>query len=93
MVRDGLWDVYQNKHMGNCAETCASERNISREEQDTFAIESYTRAASAWDAGKFDNEVVPVEVPQRKGDPIIVNRDEEYTNVKIEKNPFIKTCF
>ncbi|MCO6499074.1 MAG: acetyl-CoA C-acyltransferase [Vicingus serpentipes] len=93
MVRDGLWDVYQNKHMGNCAETCASEKNISREEQDNFAITSYNRSAAAWKAGKFAEEVVPVEVPQRKGDPIIVKEDEEYTNVKLDKIPTLRPAF
>jgi acetyl-CoA C-acetyltransferase len=93
MVRDGLWDVYQNKHMGNCAETCASEKNITREEQDNFAITSYNRSAAAWKAGKFNNEVVPVEVPQRRGDAIIVSEDEEYTNVKLEKIPALRPAF
>ena len=81
MIRDGLWDVYTNKHMGNCAETCASEKEFSREEQDNFAITSYKRSAAAWEAGKFNDEIVPVEVPQRRGDAIIVGEDEEYKNV------------
>lgn len=93
MIRDGLWDVYTNKHMGNCAETCATEKNISREEQDNFAITSYNRSKAAWDAGKFDNEVVPVEVPQRKGDPILVSKDEEYTNVMLDKIPGLRPAF
>lgn len=93
MIRDGLWDVYTNKHMGNCAETCAKEKNISREEQDNFAITSYNRSKAAWDAGKFDNEVVPVEVPQRKGDPILVTKDEEYTNVMLDKIPSLRPAF
>lgn len=93
MIRDGLWDVYTNKHMGNCAETCATEKNISREEQDNFAITSYNRSKAAWDAGKFDNEVVPVEVPQRKGDPILVTKDEEYTNVMLDKIPSLRPAF
>ena len=93
MIRDGLWDVYTNKHMGNCAETCAKEKNISREEQDNFAITSYNRSKAAWDAGKFDNEVVPVEVPQRKGDPILVTKDEEYTNVMLDKIPGLRPAF
>ncbi|MCW8897213.1 MAG: acetyl-CoA C-acyltransferase [Flavobacteriales bacterium] len=93
MIRDGLWDVYTNKHMGNCAETCATEKNISREEQDNFAITSYNRSKAAWDAGKFDNEVVPVEVPQRKGDPILVTKDEEYTNVMLDKIPGLRPAF
>lgn len=93
MIRDGLWDVYTNKHMGNCAETCAKEKNISREEQDNFAITSYNRSKAAWDAGKFDNEIVPVEVPQRKGDPILVTKDEEYTNVMLDKIPGLRPAF
>jgi acetyl-CoA C-acetyltransferase len=93
LVKDGLWDVYTNKHMGNCAETCATEKNISREEQDDFAITSYKRSKAAWDAGKFDNEVVPVSVPQRKGDAIIVNQDEEYKNVFLDKIPGLRPAF
>ncbi len=85
LVHDGLTDVYNNYHMGNAAELCATECKISREEQDAYAIESYKRSAAAWEAGKFAAEVVPVEVPQRKGDPIIVNKDEEFSNVKFDK--------
>jgi len=93
MVKDGLTDVYNRVHMGVCAEKCATEKNISREEQDAFAIESYKRSAAAWDAGKFDNEIVPVEVPQRRGDAIVVSKDEEYTNVKMEKIPALRPVF
>lgn len=93
MVHDGLTDVYGKTHMGNCAELCAKEKGISREDQDKFAIESYQRSAKAWDAGKFDNEIVPVSVPQRKGDPIIVSKDEEYTNVKLDKIPSLAPVF
>jgi len=93
LVKDGLWDVYTNKHMGNCAETCASEKDFSREEQDNFAITSYKRSAAAWEAGKFNDEIVPVEVPQRRGDAIIVSEDEEYKNVKIEKIPGLRPAF
>ena len=93
MVLDGLTDVYNAVHMGVCAEKCAAEHNISREEQDNFAIESYKRSAAAWDAGKFDDEIVPVEVPQRRGDAIVVSKDEEYTAVKIEKIPQLRTVF
>ena len=93
MVLDGLTDVYNSVHMGVCAEKCAAEHNISREEQDNFAIESYKRSAAAWDAGKFDDEIVPVEVPQRRGDAIVVSKDEEYTAVKIEKIPQLRTVF
>lgn len=93
MVKDGLTDVYNRVHMGVCAEKCATEKNISREEQDAFAIESYNRSAAAWDAGKFNEEVVPVEVPQRRGDSIIVDKDEEYTAVKMEKIPALRPVF
>jgi len=93
MVLDGLTDVYNAVHMGVCAETCAAEHNISREEQDNFAIESYKRSAAAWDAGKFDDEIVPVEVPQRRGDAIVVSKDEEYNAVKMEKIPQLRTVF
>ena len=93
MVLDGLTDVYNSVHMGVCAEKCATEHNISREEQDNFAIESYKRSAAAWDAGKFDDEIVPVEVPQRRGDAIVVSKDEEYNAVKMEKIPQLRTVF
>lgn len=93
MVKDGLTDVYNQVHMGVCADKCATENNISREEQDNFAIESYKRSAAAWDAGKFDNEIVPVEVPQRRGDAIIVSKDEEYSNVNLEKIPQLGAVF
>ncbi len=93
MVNDGLTDVYGNVHMGVCAEKCAEEYKISRENQDNFAITSYQRSAAAWEAGKFDNEVVPVEVPQRRGDTIIVSKDEEFTNVKMDKIPTLNPVF
>ncbi|MEJ6582677.1 MAG: acetyl-CoA C-acyltransferase [Crocinitomicaceae bacterium] len=93
MVKDGLTDVYNQVHMGVCADKCAAENNISREDQDNFAIESYKRAAAAWDAGKFDNEIVSVEVPQRRGDAIIVSKDEEYSNVRLEKIPELRAVF
>jgi len=93
MVKDGLTDVYNKVHMGVCAEKCATEKNISREEQDAFAIESYTRSAAAWDAGKFDEEIIPVEVPQRRGDAILVSKDEEYSAVKLEKIPTLRPAF
>jgi acetyl-CoA C-acetyltransferase len=93
MVKDGLTDVYNRVHMGVCAEKCATEENFSREEQDNFAIESYNRAAKAWADGKFANEVVPVEVPQRRGEPVIVAEDEEYKNVKMEKIPNLRPVF
>ncbi|MCH2230296.1 MAG: acetyl-CoA C-acyltransferase [Crocinitomicaceae bacterium] len=93
MVKDGLTDVYNNVHMGVCADKCATENNITREDQDNFAIESYKRASAAWDAGKFDDEIIPVEVPQRRGDAIVVSKDEEYTNVKMEKIPALRAVF
>lgn len=91
--KDGLLDVYNKVPMGNCAETCAKEYNITREDQDKFAVESYTKAAEAWKAGKFNDEVVPVSVPQRKGDPIVVSEDEEYKNVFLDKIPGLRPAF
>jgi acetyl-CoA C-acetyltransferase len=93
MLLDGLTDVYNATHMGNCAELCAREKNVTREEQDAFAIESYRRATEAWDGGKFNAEVVPVNVPQRRGDDIVVDRDEEYTNVRLDKIPSLRPAF
>jgi acetyl-CoA C-acetyltransferase len=93
ITKDGLLDVYNKVPMGNCAELCAKEYNISREDQDNFAITSYTRAADAWKAGRFDNEIVPVSVPQRKGDPVLVSEDEEYKNVFLDKIPGLKPAF
>jgi acetyl-CoA C-acetyltransferase len=79
--------------MGVCADLCATEYNITREAQDNFAIQSYERSAAAWEAGKFDAEIVPVEVPQRRGDAIVVSKDEEYTNVKLDKIPSLAAVF
>ncbi len=93
MLKDGLTNVYDGKHMGTCGDLCATEYQFSREEQDAFAIESYKRSAKAWETGKFDSEVIPVEVPQRKGDPIVITKDEEYKNVKIEKIPALRPVF
>ncbi|MBN2867309.1 MAG: acetyl-CoA C-acyltransferase [Flavobacteriaceae bacterium] len=93
MQKDGLVDAYDQNAMGVCADDCATEYNFSREDQDAFAIQSYKRSVAAWDAGKFDNEVVPVEVPQRRGEPIVVSKDEEYTNVKIEKISALRPAF
>ena len=93
MVKDGLTDVYGNKHMGVCAETCAKEMKFSRQEQDNFAIESYNKSNNSWKSGKFSNEIVHVEVPQRKGNAIIVTEDEEYKNVKLEKIPQLRPVF
>jgi acetyl-CoA C-acetyltransferase len=93
MQKDGLTDAYDNSAMGACADLCAAEYEFTREDQDNFAIQSYERSAKAWDSGKFDNEVVPVAVPQRKGDPIIVAKDEEFTNVKLDKIPSLNAVF
>jgi acetyl-CoA C-acetyltransferase len=93
MVLDGLTDVYNNYHMGNAAELCAKECNITRKDQDDFAVESYKRSAAAWSAGRFKDEIVPVEVPQRKGDPVLVSEDEEYKNVMLEKIPNLRPVF
>ena len=92
MVKDGLWDVYNNYHMGSAAELCASEKKISREEQDKFAVQSYERSAAATEAGKFKDEIVPVEIKTRRGD-IIVDVDEEFSNVKFEKIPSLRPVF
>ncbi len=93
MQKDGLTDAYDNNAMGVCADACATEYKISREDQDKFAIESYQRSARAWEAGKFDDEVVPVAVPQRRGEPVMVTRDEEYSNVKLDKIPSLSAVF
>ena len=93
LVKDGLTDVYNKKHMGLCAETCAKEMSFSREEQDDFAITSYERSAKAWKDNKFSNEVIDVEVPQRRGDSLIINEDEEYKKVKIDKIPNLRPVF
>jgi len=93
MQRDGLVDVYDQNAMGVCADACATEYEFSREDQDAYAIQSYNRSTEAWAAGKFNNEVVPVEVPQRRGEPIIVSEDEEFKNVKMEKIPALRPAF
>jgi acetyl-CoA C-acetyltransferase len=93
MVKDGLMDVYNKVHMGNCADECATEHGFSREDQDAFAVDSYEKTAKAWSEGKFKNEVVPVSVPQRKGDPVIFDHDEEYKNVKMEKISSLRPAF
>ncbi len=90
---DGLLDVYSNVPMGTCAELCAKEYGITREDQDNFAITSYQRATEAWDSGKFNEEVVPISIPQRKGDPKIIAKDEEYTNVFLDKIPSLRPAF
>ena len=93
MQKDGLVDAYNKEAMGVCADACATEYGFSREDQDAFAIQSYKRSAEAWSNGKFNNEVVPVEVPQRRGEPIVVTTDEEFTNVKLEKIPALRPAF
>lgn len=92
LVKDGLTDVYNAVHMGSCAEICASDMNFSREEQDAFALESYRRSAAAWQAGKFNSEVIPVEIETRKG-TITIAEDEEYKNILPEKVPALRPVF
>ncbi|MFT3919757.1 acetyl-CoA C-acyltransferase [Cloacibacterium sp.] len=93
MLVDGLTDVYNKVHMGVCAEKCAAEYQFSREDQDQFAIQSYKRSAEAWANGKFKDEIVPVEIPQRKGEPIIFSEDEEYKNVNFDRISTLPTVF
>ncbi|WP_372974034.1 acetyl-CoA C-acyltransferase [Muriicola sp.] len=93
MQKDGLVDAYDQNAMGVCADLCAVEHKFSREDQDAFAIQSYQRSARAWADGKFADEVVSVEVPQRRGEPLIVAEDEEYKNVKMEKIPGLRPAF
>jgi acetyl-CoA C-acetyltransferase len=93
MQKDGLVDAYDKNAMGVCADACATEYEFSREDQDAFAMQSYERSKAAWDNRKFNDEVVPVEVPQRRGEPIIVAKDEEYTNVRMDKIPALRPAF
>lgn len=93
MIKDGLWDVYNDFHMGNAAEICAKEKNISREDQDEFATLSYKRAQEAQKNGWFDDEIIPVEIPQRKGEPIVINQDEEPAKVNFEKMLKLRPAF
>ncbi len=93
LMHDGLWEVYNGFPMGSCADNTAKEMNISREEQDAFAINSYQKVAAATEAGKFKDEIVPVEIPQRKGDPIVMDTDEEFTNVNFDKIPGLRPVF
>ncbi|KGL64065.1 acetyl-CoA C-acyltransferase [Polaribacter sp. Hel1_85] len=93
MQKDGLVDAYDKVPMGVCADACATEYSFSREEQDSFAIQSYNRSAKAWNDGKYADEIVPVEIPQRRGEPIIFSEDEEYKNVKMEKIPALRAAF
>ncbi|MFT5570299.1 MAG: acetyl-CoA C-acetyltransferase [Cyclobacteriaceae bacterium] len=93
LQHDGLWEAYNDFPMGSCADNTAKEMNISREEQDDFAIDSYKKVAAATEAGKFKDEIIPVEIPQRKGDPIIMDQDEEYKNVRFDKIPGLRPVF
>jgi len=93
LAKDGLTDVYDGKAMGNAAELCAKECNVSREDQDAFAIESYKRSQASVNSGKFENEIVPVAIPQKKGEPVLFAKDEEPFNVKFEKIPELKSAF
>ncbi len=93
MQKDGLVDAYDHNAMGTCADLCATEYNFSREDQDAFAIKSYERSAKAWADGKFKEEVVPVEVPQRRGEPVVVSEDEEFKNVKMDKISSLRPAF
>lgn len=93
MQKDGLVDVYDENAMGVCADACAEKYEFSREDQDNYAIQSYKRSAQAWENGRFDNEIVPVSVPQRRGEPILITEDEEYKNVVLEKIPNLRPAF
>lgn len=93
LAKDGLTDVYDGKAMGNAADMCAAACNVTREEQDAFAVESYKRSQAAVSEGRFENEIVPVEIPQRKGDPVVFSKDEEPFNVKFDKIPELKGAF
>lgn len=93
MQRDGLVDAYDQNAMGVCADLCAKEYEFSREDQDAFAIKSYERSKKAWEEGRFDDEVVPVEVPQRRGEPVIVKEDEEFKNVRMDKISSLRAAF
>ncbi|CAN0223775.1 unnamed protein product [Discosporangium mesarthrocarpum] len=97
VVHDGLWDVYNDQHMGVCAERCAEKYAVSRGEQDAHAAESYRRAAEAWEkareGGMLDEEVVPVEVPQQRGDPLVISKDQEYTNIDLAKLQTLRPAF
>ncbi|MFN0190281.1 MAG: acetyl-CoA C-acyltransferase [Bacteroidia bacterium] len=93
LVKDGLWDVYKDYHMGNAAELCATECKISREEQDTYAIESYKRSQSAWSKGLFKDEIAPVSIPQKGKEALLINEDEEYKKVDFNKIPSLRPVF
>ncbi|MBT9189581.1 acetyl-CoA C-acyltransferase [Zobellia russellii] len=93
MQKDGLVDAYDQQAMGVCADACATEYKFSREDQDNFAVQSYKRSTEAWKDGKFNNEVTPIEVPQRRGEPIVVSEDEEFKNVRMDKIPALRPAF
>ena len=93
MQKDGLVDAYDENAMGVCADACAAKYEFTREDQDAYAIQSYKRSSEAWNTGKFDNEVVPVAVPQRRGEPVMISKDEEYTNVFMDKIPNLRPAF
>jgi acetyl-CoA C-acetyltransferase len=94
LISDGLWDIYNNQHMGNCGEACAAKFKITREEQDAYAVESYERALRAWNSAKFDDEVVPISIATKKGqEPTLVTRDEEPAGVKLDKMKSLKPAF
>ncbi len=93
LMHDGLWEVYNEFAMGNCADNTAKEMNISREAQDEYAINSYKKVAASTEAGDFKNEIIPVEIPQRKGDPVVMDTDEEFSNVNFEKIPNLRPVF
>lgn len=93
IVKDGLTDAYNQEVMGTCGDACAKEYNFSRDDQDNFAIESYNRSTKAWAEGRFDEEIVPVEVPQRRGDALIIKQDEEFSNVKLDRIPTLRPAF
>lgn len=93
MQKDGLVDAYDNVAMGVCADACATKFSFSREDQDAYAIQSYQRSSEAWKSGKFSDEIIPVEIPQRKGPSVVMTEDEEYKNVKMEKIPSLRAAF
>ena len=93
LLKDGLWEVYNDFAMGSCGDHTAKEKDISREEQDEYAINSYKRSADSWENGLFNDEIIPVEVPQRRGEPLLISEDEEYKNVKFEKIPSLRPVF
>ena len=93
IVADGLQDAYSKEMMGTCGDATAAKYNVTREQQDEFAINSYKKSSAAWQGGKFDNEIVPVEIPQRKGEPVLFKEDEEYKNVNFDKVPGLRAVF